>query len=88
MDIIFEFVFELIAELTSSASTNPKVPKPVRFILTAVIILFCTAVIALIIIAGALILKKSVIAGLILIAVGIFLLIKGIGTFRRTYLKR
>jgi len=88
MDIIFELVFELIAELTSSASKNPKVPKPVRFILTAVIVLFCTAVIALIIIAGALILKKSVIAGLILIAVGIFMLIKSIWAFRRTYLKK
>ncbi|MCR4796009.1 MAG: hypothetical protein K5898_12740 [Ruminococcus sp.] len=92
MEILFEFIFEMILELIGisacKASKSSRVPRPLRFILAAVIILFYIAVIALVFIGGALLLKRNVIGGLFIIGIGLLMLILSIRKFRSTYLQR
>ena len=85
---IIEFIFEIILELICEASKSSRVPKPVRLILAAVIILFYIAVIAVIFLVGVLMLKESIIGAIFLFAFGLFILIMSIKKFRSTYLHR
>ncbi len=86
MDYVFEFLIELLFDVSLEASQNQKVPKPIRYFLIACIILFFLLVISLIIIAGISCLSISKIAGVGLILVGILLLILSIIKFRKIYL--
>ena len=85
MDFIFELIAELIMGTVFEASKSKRVPKPLRYFLIALIILFFAAVFGLIFFIGALTLKKTVIGGII-IAFGLLMLILGIRKFRKTYL--
>lgn len=88
MEFIFEIVLELIGTVACEASKSSRIPRPVRLILAAVIILFYIAVIAVIFFAGVLMLKESIIGSIFLFALGLFILIMSIKKFRSTYLHR
>lgn len=88
MEIIFEIIAELITGTISEASKSSKVPKPIRYILIALIILFYTAFFVCIFLAGIWTLKKTVPGGIVIIALGLLMLILSIRKFRKTYLNR
>ena len=85
MDFIFELIAELVFDTVSEASKSQKVPKPVRYILIGLIILFFTVSFGLIFLAGALMMKKTVAGGVVTIALGLLMLILSIRKFRKTY---
>ncbi len=88
MDIIFEIIFDLVAEGTFEASKSKKVPKPIRYILITLIIVFLLATIGLIIFTGLLFSKENLIVGLLFIALGIILAISSIIKFKKVYLNK
>ncbi len=88
MDIIFEIIFDLVAEGTFEASKSKKVPKPIRYILITLIIVFLLAAIGLIIFTGLLFSKENLIVGLLFIALGIILAISSIIKFKKVYLNK
>ena len=67
---------------------SEKVPKPVRYILIALISLFFLAAIGLIIFLGIDALKNSKLAGIIVISMGVLLLILAIMKFKKIYIKK
>ena len=85
MEFIFELIAELVFDTVSEASKSPKVPKPLRYFLIALIILFFAAFFVCIFLAGALTLKKTVAGGIVIIALGLLMLILSIRKFRKTY---
>ena len=78
MDFLFELLFELIAEGTVELSKSRRVPKYIRYPLIVVIVLFCVAVIGLVFAVGILSLRQNVLLGILLIALGVFMLVVSI----------
>lgn len=88
MEELFEFILELIFDVSVEASKNKKVPKPIRYLLVGFIILFFIFVIGLISFTGILMLKDAVIVGILLIVFGMLMLIMSIMKFRKIYLTK
>ena len=88
MEFIIELILDLLLEGSIEASKSEKVPKPIRYILIALISLFFLAVIGLIIFIGIDTLKNSKIGGIIVISMGVLLLILAIMKFKKIYLKK
>lgn len=91
MEYIFEFLLELlelVLEGSIKASKSRKVPCYIRYTLIIIISLFFIAVIGIVFFVGILALKKNVLAGILVILVGLLLLIMGIAEFRKTYLDK
>ena len=88
MDFIFELIFDLLFEGSIEASKSEKVPKPIRYILIALISLFFLAVIGLIIFIGIDTLKDSKLSGIIVISMGVLLLILAITKFKKIYIEK
>ncbi len=87
MEILFEFILELVFEGGIEASKNSKIPKCIRYPLIIIISLFFIAVIGLLFIAGFLSLKKNILAGIIFILIGLFFLIMSLIKFKKTYIR-
>lgn len=81
MEILFEFILELIVEGALETGQNKKVPKPVKYILLTIIL----SVISLLIFLGITIIKKSVLGGIFVILTGILLMVGIIIKFCRFY---
>ncbi len=75
MEYVLEFILEFIFEAGMEASRSSKVPKYIRYLLIVLISLFFVFVIGLIIFTGILSLKEHVIAGILLISIGVFMLV-------------
>ena len=80
MEILFEFIFDAVVELLyaggEAAVRNSKVPKPIRIMIAVIGVLIFAAIIGLIVFAGVDIMRsRSVIGGLIIVAVAVLLLI-------------
>ncbi len=88
MEFIIELILDLLLEGSIEASKSAKVPKPIRYILIALISLFFLAVIGLIILLGIDTLKNSKLAGITVILMGVLLLILAIMKFKKIYLKK
>lgn len=88
MEELFEFILELIFDVSVEASKNKKVPKPIRYLLVGFIILFFIFVIGLISFTGILMLKDAVIVGILLIVFGMLMLFMSIMKFRKIYLTK
>lgn len=88
MDFLFEVIFELIAEGTFELSKSSKVPRPLRVVLTGIVVLFCAAVIGIILAVGVSALKKNLLFGVLLLTIALVMLIMGVRKFRRVYLSR
>lgn len=88
MEILFEFIFDVVAELLyaggEAAVRNSKVPKPIRVTIAVIGILIFVAIIGLIIFAGVdIMLSRSVIGGLFIVAVAVLLLILMVKKIRK-----
>ena len=88
MDILFEFIVELIFEGSIEISSNKKISKWIRYPLIVFIVLAFIAIIALCIIVGVKAMHSNKIVRLFLILIGIFLLIGSIWKFRKLYLTK
>ena len=81
LDILIEILIELIFEGSSELLKNNKVPKWIRIIIASIFISIIFALIVL----GILILRKSIIGGIIIIGFGLFLLIGSIIKIRNYF---
>ena len=88
MELIIEFIIELILDGSFELSKNLKTPKWLRYPLIALVVLFFIAVIAIILIVGFLALKESTIIGLLLIIIAIAFAVYSIAKFVDIYIKR
>ena len=88
MELIFEFIIELLFEGVGEASQNKKINKFIRYPLIALIILFFTAFILLFVFMGVSILKDNIIGGILIIAFAIIFLILSIKKFKETYIEK
>ncbi|MBE5814042.1 MAG: hypothetical protein E7320_02385 [Clostridiales bacterium] len=88
MEFLFELLFELAAEGTVELSKSVRVPRPVRFLLIGIIVLFSVAVIGVMLLASIMALKENVFFGIVLLAITLFMLVMGVIRFRETYLKK
>lgn len=87
MEFIFEFIFELIFEGGMEVTSNRKISKWIRYPILVVLLLFFIAIIGLIMFMGIISLKNTIIGGLFIIGLGIFMLVACIIKFRQFYLK-
>ena len=88
MEILIEFLVDLILSGSIELSKSNKLPKKLRILLIILISLFFISMIGLIILTGILIIKNNIYAGLILITIGLFLLILSIIKFIRIYIRK
>ena len=88
MELIIEFIIELILEGSFELSKNLKTPKWLRYPLIILVILFFLAVIAIIFIVGYLALKENTIIGLLIIIISIAFAVYSIAKFIDIYIKR
>ncbi len=86
MELIIEFIFELIFEGSIEISKSNKIPKWIRYPLIVIIALFFIAIIGTILLGGVLSLKENIFIGIFLILVGLFMLIMSILKFKEIYL--
>lgn len=86
MEFIVELVLELFVEGGIEVSSNKKISKWIRYPILALLILFFSVVIFGIIILGIVMLSESILAGIILITLGLFFLVMSIHKFRKRYL--
>ncbi|MBP5417505.1 MAG: hypothetical protein J6Y58_08275 [Clostridiales bacterium] len=87
MEILFEFLFDLIVEGSFELSKSRRVPLPIRIVLGTLAALFFIAVIALIGFVGVAMFSENVLGGILFLAVDAilaFMIIRrGIIEFRR-----
>lgn len=81
MELIIEFILELILEGSIELLPNKKIPKWIRYLLAAIIILLSLAVIGLFFFVGITAMKEKTLFGIIFIAIGIFMLVGCITNF-------
>nr|MCR5730181.1 hypothetical protein [Ruminococcus sp.] len=70
------------------ASKSSKIPKPIRYILLLLILLFWTAFFTLIFLVGIMLLKENVLGGIIIIALGALMLFLAIKKLKKNYSRR
>lgn len=85
IEIIGEVIFELLFEGVFEASRNSKLPLPVRILLIGLISLFVTGMIGVVFYAGWLLMKKYMIAGILIMGIGVIMLTAAVRKFRQTY---
>lgn len=83
MEFIFELVFELLFEGGMEVTSNRKISKWIRYPLLGLFILIFVGIISLIIFMGVVCLKNTVIGGMFIIGLGIFMLVASIRKFRQ-----
>jgi len=81
MDDIIEFLLELIIEGSIELIPNKKVPKWLRYIIAFVLSLVALTFIIGLIVFGIMLIRESILGGLILLVVGIILLVYGVVEF-------
>lgn len=88
MELIFEFICELLLEGSIEISSNKKISKWIRYPLIFLIVLFFLTVIGLILFLGIILFNKNIIASLFIMCVGVMLLILSIIKFKKIYIKK
>ena len=87
MELVFEFLFDLIIEGGMELSKSKKVPLPIWIILGVILVAFFVGVIGLIGFVGVMMFPDNVPAGIFFLAISAMLAIllvrRGITTFRR-----
>lgn len=86
MEELIEIILDLVFEGGLEMAKSKKVPKPIRFIIIAIIILIFALGIGLIYLTAYLVLKKSLIVSIIFFVLASIMLIGIITKFRREYL--
>lgn len=87
MEIMIEIILELFVEGGLEATQSSRVPRPIRYILAVILALFFIAVIGILFVAGIASLKFSILIGIFVLALGVFMLVRTILMFRKIYLK-
>ena len=85
MDFLLELILELFMEGSIELASDKKVPKFIRYPLGILLISFLGFIIGCMLILGVAILKESVVAGVFIILVALFLLIMAIYRFKEIY---
>lgn len=88
MEYLIEFILELFLEGGLEVTKSNKVPKPIRYIILGIIVLFFIAIIGLIYLTAFLVLKQSIIGFVIFFLLATFMLISIIKKFKKEYLKK
>lgn len=84
MDTVLELLLDLFLEGGMEVSKSKQVPKLIRYPVMALVIAILAACLGLILIAGIAMLRESIVAGLLLIALAVLAAFFGIQRFRRT----
>lgn len=87
MNLLIEFILELILEGSIEIVKVKKIPKFIRYPILALIILFFSIIILGLIILGILSLKKNILFGLFSIILGIIFLIETVHKTKEQYEK-
>lgn len=87
MDLLFEFIFELLLEGSVEISSNKKVSKWIRYPIIFLLAAFFSIIIFGIIIIGILSLKSNLGMGIFFILLGIFFLFGTINNIKKNYVK-
>lgn len=85
MDLLVEFILELILEGSIEIVKIKKIPKFIRYPILGLIILFFSTIIFGLIILGILFLKKNILFGLFIIILGLIFLISSIFKIKTQY---
>lgn len=88
MESIIEIILELVLEGSIEASKSSKIPKPVRYLITAMIVLLFIAFIGFIFWVGVIVLNDNIPAGIFLILIGVVMTLLGVIKFIKTYLTK
>ncbi len=88
MDFIIELIFEFLFGGMIETSKSNKVPKFIRYPLIVIILLFFVLVFGFIFIVSILAFKESIIAGILLIIIDLFLFVGSIYKFRKEYFSK
>lgn len=88
MEYLIEFILELLLDGILEVSNNNKVPKPIRYIILSIIIIFFLSIIGLIYFTAFLILKKSIIGFILFFSLATVLLISAIIKLKKEYLNK
>lgn len=89
MDFIIELIFEFLFDGMLETSKSNRVPKFIRYpLIIIIIILFFILVIGFIFIVSILSFKESIIAGILLIIIDLFLFVGSIYKFRKEYFSK
>lgn len=88
MDIILEFLLELVVDGGIEASGNKNLSRWIRYPLMVLVILFFCAVISLIFYMGILVCTEKPAASVLLFLLGLFLLVGTILKFRKLYMTK
>ncbi len=88
MESIIEIILELVLEGSIEASKSSKIPKPVRYLITAMIVLLFIAFIGFIFWVGVIVLNDNIPAGIFLILMGVVMTLLGVIKFIKTYLTK
>lgn len=88
MESIIEIILELILEGGIEASKSSKIPKTVRYLITAIIVLLFITFIGFIFWVGVIVLNDNIPAGIFLILMGIVMTVLSVIKFIKTYLTK
>ncbi len=88
MELILEFIFELIFEGSVEISANKKISKCIRYPLIAIIATFYLGLIGLFFMIGIDLFNQNILGSLFMIALAIFLLVICVLAFRKIYFKK
>ena len=88
MEILFEILFDLALEGSVEVSSNKRVSKWIHYPLIAVIVLFYAAVVGLLLWVGVSMLDESVLGGVLMLGIAVFVLIMSVLAFRKVYLSK
>ena len=88
MESIIEIILELVLEGSIEASKSSKIPKPVRYLITAMIVLLFIAFIGFIFWDVVIVLNDNIPAEIFLILMGVVMTLLGVIKFIKTYLTK
>lgn len=85
MDLLFELIAEIILEGSMEIASNRKISKWIRYPILGLLVLFFAVLIFGIILLGIILLDDNILAGIFMIALGIFFLVASIIKSKKTY---
>lgn len=87
MDVIIEFILELVLEGGIEFGADKRVSKWIRYPLLTIVILFYAAIIFGLLVVGIMALRKDIGTGLTVLLIDLLIMVLTIGAFRKKYLE-
>ena len=85
MELLFEFLVELLTDGVVEASKSKKVPKPIRYFLIVLIALSWLVLVVGVFVLGVLMLNHSKTNGVVIILIGVAIAFISVKKFIKTY---